>query len=77
MKIDTNTLFPGDLTPSATQILGQPTALVTQPVIAQKFEENFFDRSGEILGDFVDSGQLWALLIGVVIGYVIRGITTY
>ncbi|NEQ52743.1 MAG: hypothetical protein F6K11_21835 [Leptolyngbya sp. SIO3F4] len=77
MKIDTNTVVFGDFAPSATQILDQPTAMVTTPVIAQQFEENFFERSGDIFGNFVDSGQLWALLIGIVIGYVIRGITTY
>ncbi|MEM1239314.1 MAG: hypothetical protein AAGI45_05685 [Cyanobacteria bacterium P01_H01_bin.26] len=58
-------------------LLDQPASAVTTPIIAQQFEQDFFATSGEILGDFVESGQLWALLIGVVVGYVIRGITTY
>lgn len=48
----------------------------TEVVVAQ------FDQ--DILGDitsgfrnFYESGQIWALIVGVIIGYVIRGITTY
>ncbi|MEM7062805.1 MAG: hypothetical protein AAF572_06545 [Cyanobacteria bacterium P01_B01_bin.77] len=77
MKIDT---YPGslnDLIAPTAPILGQPAPVATTPVIAQQFEDNFFDHSGDILGNFVESGQLWALLIGVVLGYVIRGVTTY
>ncbi|MEO0433976.1 MAG: hypothetical protein AAF151_20015 [Cyanobacteria bacterium J06656_5] len=77
MKIDTDVRSFGDFTTSDAPMLGQTTAMMTTPVIAQQFEDNFFDHSGDILGNFVESGQLWALLIGVVIGYVIRGITTY
>ncbi|EKV03462.1 hypothetical protein Lepto7375DRAFT_5760 [Leptolyngbya sp. PCC 7375] len=76
MKIETSSVAFGDFTP-VTPILDQPVAAVTMPVIAQQFEDNLFERSGDILGNFVDSGQLWALLIGMVVGYVIRGITTY
>ncbi|MGD1856959.1 MAG: hypothetical protein ACFB2W_22220 [Leptolyngbyaceae cyanobacterium] len=76
MKIDSYAAF-GEFELSGTPMLETPAAMVTSPVIAQQFEENFFARSGDILGDFVESGQLWALLIGVVLGYLIRGITTY
>lgn len=27
--------------------------------------------------NFIQSGQIWALLIGLVLGYMIRGLTTY
>ncbi|ESA38224.1 hypothetical protein N836_32875 [Leptolyngbya sp. Heron Island J] len=77
MKIDTYAGTFGDFSISVAPILEQPAAAVPQPIIAQQFEDNFFDRSGDIIGNFVESGQLWALLIGVVLGYVIRGITTY
>ena len=75
MKIDVPSALSGDFTPATS--LNQPVTMVTTPVIAQQFEDNFFDHSGDILGNFVESGQLWALLIGVAVGYVIRGITTY
>lgn len=77
MKIDTYPGSFGDLDVSVAPMLGQLAPMETTPVIAQQFEDTFFDRSGEILGNFVESGQLWALLIGVLLGYVIRGITTY
>ena len=77
MKIDMYSGSLSDVVVSASPVLGQPAAMVTTPVIAQKFEDNFGQRSGEILSNFVESGQLWALLIGVVLGYAIRGMTTY
>ncbi|MEM7793760.1 MAG: hypothetical protein AAF579_04810 [Cyanobacteria bacterium P01_C01_bin.118] len=77
MKIDIYSEFSGEFTLPAATLLGQPTAQVTTPVIAEQFEDTFFDRTGDIFGNFIESGQLWALLIGIVLGYVIRGITTY
>ncbi|NEP16929.1 MAG: hypothetical protein F6J97_08475 [Leptolyngbya sp. SIO4C1] len=47
------------------------------PVVGQYFDQDFFGSSGEILNNFVESGQIWALLIGLVLGYLIRGLTTY
>ncbi len=50
----------------------------TQVLIAQKVEDV------DILGDmknawdnFVDSGQVWALLIGLAVGYMFRGMTSF
>lgn len=77
MKIDTYPNFLSDFSVPTGPMLEQSAPVVTTPVIAQHFEDNFFDHSGDILGNFVESGQLWALLIGVVLGYVIRGVTTY
>jgi len=48
-----------------------------QYVVGQYFDQDFFGSSGEILNNFVESGQIWALLIGIVLGYLIRGLTTY
>lgn len=77
MKIDMHSASFSDFDVLVTPILEQSTDMVTTPVIAQQFEDNFFERSGDILGNFVESGQLWALLIGIVLGYIVRGITTY
>lgn len=77
MNVDTYITLSSDFTPAVVPMVESPAAMVTTTVIAQQFEDTLFDRSGEILGDFVESGQLWALLIGVVLGYFIRGITTY
>lgn len=77
MKVDIEPLYFSDFTPSTASLVGQNTSMVTTPVIAQQFEDTFFSNSGEILGNFVESGQLWALLIGIILGYLVRGITTY
>ncbi|MEO1592326.1 MAG: hypothetical protein AAFU71_13695 [Cyanobacteria bacterium J06632_22] len=53
------------------------TTRIQQPVVGQYFDQDFFGSSGEILTNFVESGQIWALLIGIVLGYLIRGLTTY
>lgn len=76
MKIDAHSTLSSDFS-QVGSAFNQPVTVVTTPVIAQQFEDNFFEHSGDILGNFVESGQLWALLIGIAIGYVIRGVTTY
>lgn len=46
-------------------------------VLAQQFDQNILGDLGTMVKNFIDSGQVWALLIGIVIGYVFRGMTTY
>ena len=79
MNINASSLSTSELagaTVPPAELWNQSAAVL--PVIAQQqFEDNLFSHSGDIIGNFVESGQLWALLIGVVLGYVIRGITTY
>lgn len=45
--------------------------------LAQKFETDVFKGTRTILNNFIKSGQAWALLIGLIIGYIIRGLTSY
>lgn len=46
-----------------------------QTIIAQQVNDpDVMGQMGEYLTNFYESGQLWALLIGIVLGYVIRGI---
>ena len=78
MNINASSLSASELagaTVPSSELWTQSAAV--SPIIAQQFEDNLFSHSGDIIGNFVESGQLWALLIGVVLGYVIRGITTY
>lgn len=46
-------------------------------VIAQYFDQDILGDLGDAMSQFVESGQVWALLIGIVLGYLIRGLTTY
>lgn len=46
-------------------------------VIVAQFESDVLGDIGGAFKNFYESGQIWALIIGIVIGYVVRGITTY
>jgi hypothetical protein len=65
-------VFNPETMPTPSAPVGQPIATV----VAQSDPDVLADIGGAFKG-FYDSGQLWALLIGIVIGYVVRGITTY
>ena len=59
---------------SATTVEAGP---VSAMVLAQQFDQDILGDFGNAWNTFIESGQVWALLIGFVLGYVIRGITTY
>jgi hypothetical protein len=44
-------------------------------LIAQQFKQDVMGDIGKGWDGFVKSGQIWALLIGTVIGYLFRSIT--
>lgn len=50
----------------------------TTPILAQEqFEQDILADLGNVVSNFIESGQVWALLIGFILGYVLRGVTTY
>lgn len=56
-------------------IAGQPLTL--QPLLAQQFKDP--DLMGQVQrawSGFVNSGQIWALIIGLIIGYTFRKFST-
>lgn len=46
-------------------------------VLAQQFDTDVFAGVRNAATNFYRSGQLWALLAGMVIGYLLRSFTTY
>lgn len=46
-------------------------------LLAQQFETDVFAGARRAFNNFIQSGQVWALLIGMLLGYILRGITTY
>jgi hypothetical protein len=54
---------------SHSSILGQ--------LLAEQFDTDVFRGFREWGSNFIESGQIWALLIGIVLGYLFRGFTTY
>ncbi|BAU40469.1 hypothetical protein [Leptolyngbya sp. O-77] len=47
------------------------------PTLAQQFDTDVFAGVRRAADNFVKTGQVWALLIGIIIGYLLRGFTTY
>lgn len=46
-------------------------------VLAQQFQQDILGDLGKTFNTFVKTGRLWALLIGFVIGYIFRSLTSY
>ena len=46
-------------------------------VLAQQFDQDILGDLNGAFGNFVESGQLWAMLIGFVIGYIFKSLTSY
>lgn len=47
-------------------------------VLAQQVNDpNVLEQMGSAWNNFVKTGQIWALLIGLVIGYFFRGMTSF
>ena len=44
-------------------------------VLAQSFDQDVLGDIKNGFTNFVETGQVWALLIGLVVGFVIRGLT--
>jgi hypothetical protein len=44
--------------------------------IAQVIKDDLFNNVGQSWNNFIQSGQVWALCIGFVLGYLFRGITS-
>ena len=55
----------------------ETTATTGAPIIAQQFDQDLIGTSGAMLKHFYDSGQLWALLIGIVLGYIFKSAFSY
>lgn len=47
------------------------------PIIAQQFDQDLIGDTGTMLKGFYESGQLWAMLIGIVLGYAFKSFTSY
>lgn len=63
--------------PSAESIAALNWHAATTPLIAQQFQDNLFNNFQGTFNHFVESGQVWALLAGILVGYLIRSLTAY
>lgn len=44
--------------------------------IAQAYKDDLFNNVGQSWDHFIQSGQVWALAIGFVVGYLFRSLTS-
>lgn len=54
-----------------------PTVVVNHEsyVVAQSFDQDVLGDIKDGFTNFVETGQVWALLFGLILGFVIRGLT--
>lgn len=45
--------------------------------LAQTFQDNLGSTAQDAFNNFIESGQVWALGIGLILGYIIRSFTAY
>ncbi|MGC1307711.1 MAG: hypothetical protein WA885_10805 [Phormidesmis sp.] len=55
----------------------ETTATVGTPIIGQYFDQDLIGSTGKMLNGFYESGQIWALLIGIVLGYGFKSFSSY
>lgn len=53
------------------------SAVTGTPVVGQYFDQDLIGSTGKTLNGFYESGQLWALLIGVAMGYAFKSFSSY
>jgi hypothetical protein len=46
-------------------------------LIAQQFKDTLGEDIAKVWNNFIKSGQVWALLIGTIVGYMLRSLTAY
>lgn len=46
-------------------------------VLAQQLDTDVFAGTRNWFNNFLQSGQLWALIIGFILGYIFKGMTSY
>ena len=59
-------------------LLPASESLTTDGVIlAQQFNQDIMGDVGAAFENFVETGQIWALLVGFVLGYIFKSLTSY
>lgn len=46
-------------------------------LLAQTYEDNLGNDVSSAFNNFIESGQVWALGIGFILGYIVRSLTSY
>jgi hypothetical protein len=69
-----STLALGDNSPIVHQLIW---SMSTHSLWIAQYQDNLGSSFENAWNNFIQSGQVWALIIGFIIGYVFRSITSY
>ncbi|BCX12667.1 MAG: hypothetical protein KatS3mg067_1605 [Thermosynechococcus sp.] len=58
------------MNPAPNYFVASQMTIEPQIIVAQKFKDTLGDDFAKAWNNFVDSGQLWALIIGLAIGWI-------
>lgn len=47
------------------------------PMVLAQFQNRVFSSFNAAIDNFIQSGQVWAFLVGLVLGYLVRSFTSY
>lgn len=62
---------------AAPEAVALTSAMPQSMVLAQQFDQDILGDMGKLWNTFIESGQVWALIIGIAVGYMVRGLTAY
>lgn len=66
------------VSPTGSALLPASQSITTDGIIlAQQFDQDIMGDVGVAFENFVETGQVWALLIGFVLGYIFKSLTSY
>jgi fructose-specific phosphotransferase system IIC component len=72
-QIDTTTWE----SPTVSSLTSMPGSQHTIAVVIAQNDPDVLADIGNAFRNFYQSGQIWALLVGFILGYMVRGLTTY
>ncbi|BAC07919.1 tsl0367 [Thermosynechococcus vestitus BP-1] len=58
------------MNPGSNYLIASQVTIEPQIIVAQKFKDTLGEDVSKAWANFVDSGQLWALIIGLAIGWI-------
>jgi hypothetical protein len=71
--------YLNDVNSGHTSVLMAQESITTQNLIlAQNVRDpKVLEQMQKAWNNFVDSGQIWAMIIGIIVGYMFKSLTTY
>ncbi|TYQ31930.1 hypothetical protein [Pseudanabaena sp. UWO310] len=75
VSTDLSALNPNHINLASSLSIADIQAHINMDLLAQQFKQDVMGEVGKGWDNFVKTGQIWALIIGVIVGYLFRSIT--